>query len=61
VEDISQWLIALLIGLPIAALLAWFNKSGYVLKMDLSRKQRKVIELPIINRIIFLRIRDDKR
>ena len=27
-EDSSQWLIALAIGLPIAALLAWFNKSG---------------------------------
>ena len=28
-EDTSQWQIALLIGLPIAALLAWFNKSGF--------------------------------
>ena len=27
-EDTSQWLIALFIGLPIAAFLAWFNKSG---------------------------------
>ena len=27
-EDSSQWLIALTIGLPFAALLAWFNKSG---------------------------------
>ena len=28
-EDTSQWLIALLIGLPIAPLLAWFNKSVF--------------------------------
>ena len=27
-EDSSQWLIALAIGVLIAALLAWFNKSG---------------------------------
>ena len=26
--DASQWLIALAIGLAIAALLAWFKKSG---------------------------------
>ena len=27
-EDTSQWIIGLLIGIPIAAFLAWFNKSG---------------------------------
>ena len=27
-EDTSQWGIALFIGLPIAAFLVWFNKSG---------------------------------
>tara|TARA_Y100001968_G_scaffold265649_1_gene254883 strand:+ start:107 stop:223 length:117 start_codon:yes stop_codon:yes gene_type:complete len=37
-EDTSQWLIAFLIGLPVAALLAWFNKSGSDFRMALSRK-----------------------
>ena len=27
-DDISQWVIAALIGTSIAAFLAWFNKSG---------------------------------
>ena len=27
-DEISQWVIAALIGTSIAALLAWFNKSG---------------------------------
>ena len=27
-EDTSQWQVALFKGLPIAALLAWFSKSG---------------------------------
>ena len=40
-EDTSQWLIALLIGLPIAALLAWFNKSGSDFKDGFEQKTVK--------------------
>ena len=40
-EDTSQWLIALLIGLPIAALLAWFNKSGSDFKYGFDKKAEK--------------------
>ena len=40
-EDTSQWLIALLIGLPIAALLAWFNKSGSDFKYGFGQKTEK--------------------
>ena len=28
-EDIFQWIIAFLIGVPITAFLAWFDKSGF--------------------------------
>ncbi len=71
-EDTSQWLVALLIGLPIAALLAWFNKSGsdfkdgfenqaLILRMALSKKQRrKINELSIITWMLFPRLRDYK-
>ena len=39
--DSSQWLIALLIGLPIAALLAYFNKSGSDFKNGFEQKTEK--------------------
>ena len=39
-ED-TQWLIALLIGLPIAALLAWFNKSGSDFKNGFEQRVEK--------------------
>ena len=37
-ENTSQWPIALLKGLPIAALLAWFNKSGSDFKGGFEKK-----------------------
>ena len=40
-EDTSQWLIDLLIVLPIAALLAWFNKSGSDFKEGFEQKTEK--------------------
>ena len=40
-EDTFQWLTALLIGLPIAALLAWFNKSGSDFKDGFEQKTEK--------------------
>ena len=40
-EDTFQWLTALLIGLPIAALLAWFNKSGSDFKDGFEKKTKK--------------------
>ena len=40
-EDISQWRIALLIGIPIAAFLAWFNKSGSDFKDGFEKKTKK--------------------
>jgi len=40
-EDTSQWLIALLIGVPIAGLLAWFNKSGSDYKDGFEQKIEK--------------------
>ena len=40
-EDTSQWIIALLIGVPIAALLAWFNKSGSDFKNGFEQKTKK--------------------
>ena len=40
-EDTSQWLIAFLLGLPIAALLAWFNKSGSDFKDGFNQKKEK--------------------
>ena len=39
-ED-TQWLVALFIGLPIAALLAWFNKSGSDFKDGFEQKTEK--------------------
>ena len=40
-EDNSQWLVAFFIGLPIAALLAWFNKSGSDFKNGFEQKTEK--------------------
>ena len=40
-ENTSQWLIALLIGLPMAVLLAWFNKSGSDFKDGFEQKTEK--------------------
>ena len=40
-EDNSQWLLAFLIGLPIAALLVWFNKSGSDFKNGFEQKTEK--------------------
>ena len=42
-EDSSQWLIALAIGLSIAVLLAWFNKSGSDFKDGLEQNTEKKI------------------
>ena len=40
-EYSSQWLIALLIGLPITTFLAWFNKSGSDFKDSFEQKTEK--------------------
>ena len=40
-EITFQWGIALLIGIPIAAFLAWFNKSGSDFKDGFERKTKK--------------------
>ena len=40
-EETFQWLIALLIGLPIPALIAGFNKSGFHLKDGFEQKTYK--------------------
>ena len=40
-ENTFQWVIALLIGIPIAAFLAWFNKSGSDFKDGFEKKTEK--------------------
>ena len=40
-ENTSQWGIALLIGIPIAAFLACFNKSGSDFKDGFEKKTKK--------------------
>ena len=40
-EETVQWGIALLIGIPIAVFLAWFNKSGSDYKDGFERKIEK--------------------
>ncbi len=40
-EDNYQWLVVLLIGLPVSALLAWFNKSGSDFKDGFEQKKEK--------------------
>ena len=39
-DEISQWVIAALIGTSIAAFLAWFNKSGSDFKDGLEPKNK---------------------
>ena len=39
-DEISQWVIAALIGTSIAAFLAWFNKSGSDIKDGFKQKQK---------------------
>ena len=39
--EISQWVIAALIGTSFAALLAWFNKSGSDFKDGFEPKSKK--------------------
>ena len=40
-EDTYQWLVALLIGLPVSVLLAWFNKSGSDFNDGFEQKKEK--------------------
>ena len=40
-ENNSQWGIALLIGIPIAAFFAWFNKSGSDFRNGFDTKTQK--------------------
>ena len=40
-ENTSQWVIALLIGIPIAAFIAWFNKSGSDFRNGFKEKTQK--------------------
>ena len=40
-EDTSQWVIALLIGIPIAVFFAWFNKSGSDFRNGFEEKTQK--------------------
>ena len=37
-DDISQWSVAILIGISIAIFLAWLENPFQILKMDLSPK-----------------------
>ena len=41
-DDLSQWIIALLIGISIAGFLAWFNKSGSDFKDGFELKKERV-------------------
>ena len=41
IHEISQWSIAILIGIPIAVFLAWFNKSGADYKEGFETKKKK--------------------
>ena len=41
-DDLSQWSISLVIGISIAAFLAWFNKSGADFKDGFVPKSKKV-------------------
>ena len=40
-DEISQWVIAALIGTSIAAFLAWFNKSGSDFKDGFETKSKR--------------------
>ena len=41
-DELSQWSIALLIGISIAAFLAWFNKSGSDFKDGFEPKKKRL-------------------
>jgi len=41
-DQVSQWGIALLIGISIAALLAWFNKSGSDYQNGFEAKSKEI-------------------
>tara|TARA_Y100001968_G_C18933420_1_gene515301 strand:+ start:373 stop:504 length:132 start_codon:yes stop_codon:yes gene_type:complete len=41
-DELSQWSIALLIGISTAALLAWFNKSGSDYQNGFEPKSKKI-------------------
>ena len=41
-DEMSQWGIAALVGTSIAALLAWFNKSGYDFKDGFKSKSKRI-------------------
>ena len=43
-DDQSQWSIALLVGISIAAFLAWFNKSGSDFKDGFETKRKRLKE-----------------
>ena len=43
-DELSQWSIAILIGISIAAFLAWFNKSGSDFKDGFDAKEKRVKE-----------------
>ena len=40
-EESAQWGLALLVGIPIAVFLAWFNKSGSDFKDGFDQKQKE--------------------
>ena len=40
-EDTSQWILALLIGIPMAVFLAWFNKSGSDFKDGFEKNKKE--------------------
>ena len=40
-DELSQWMIAVLIGTSIAVFLAWFNKSGSDFKDGFEPKSKK--------------------
>ena len=42
-DELSQWIIAILIGTSIAVLLAWFNKSGSDFRDGFKSKSKKEI------------------
>ena len=41
-DDLSQWSISLVIGISIATLLAWFNKSGSDYKDGFESKRKRI-------------------
>ena len=41
-DELSQWNIALLIGISFAAFLAWFNKSGSDFKDGFESKSKRL-------------------